>query len=165
MVGSILLALVFFMSSQTGTVLYVPFETSVFVPQNRGIRFMNFRAQICKNKIHSRRISTYRVEVWALFRPGAIINFASWFWLQVISYFLQINFLVKKVHARERTCTFSRARGYFRVSSLSRYGLKKYRELVESRYCVTLTREIGRVPIFDRLEKGSPLFLLFRFCW
>ena len=113
MVGSILLELVFFMSSQTGTVLYVPFETSVFVPQNRGIRFMNFRAQICK--IHSRRIPTYRVEVWALFRPGAIINSASWFWLQVISYFLQINFLVKKVHAR----------GYFRVSSLSRYGLKK----------------------------------------
>ena len=125
MVGSILLALVFFMSSQTGTVLYVPFETSVFVPQNRGIRFMNFRAQICKNKIHSRRISTYRVEVWALFRPGAIINFASWFWLQIISYFLQINFFVKKVHARERACTFSRVRGYFRFSSLSLYGLKK----------------------------------------
>ena len=77
MVGSILLALVFFMSSQTGTVLYVPFETSVFVPQNRGIRFMNFRAQICKNKIHFRRISTYRVEVWPLFRPGVIINFCS----------------------------------------------------------------------------------------
>ena len=77
MVGSILLALVFFMSSQTGTVLYVPFETSVFVPQNRGIRFMNFRAQICKNKIHFRRISTCRVEVWALFRPGVIINFSS----------------------------------------------------------------------------------------
>ena len=86
---------------------------------------MNFRTQICKNKIHSRRISTYRVKVWALFRPGAIIYFASWFWLQVISYFLQINVLVKKVHARERACTFSGAHGYFRVSSLSRYGLKK----------------------------------------
>ena len=125
MVGSILLALVFFMTDQTGTVLYVPFETSVFVPQNRGIRFMNFRAQICKKKIHSRRISTYRVVVWVLFRPGAIINFSSWFRLQVVSYFVQINFLVKKVHARERACPFSRARGYFRVSSLSRYGLKK----------------------------------------
>ena len=85
---------------------------------------MNFRAQICKKKIHS-RISTYRVKVWALFIRGAMINFASWFRLQVISYFPQINVLVKKVHARERACTFSRVRGYFRVSSLSRYGLKK----------------------------------------
>ena len=76
---------------------------------------MNFRAQICKNKTHSRRISTYRVEVWALFRPGAIINFSSWFRLQVVSYFVQINFLVKEVHARERAYTFSRVRGYFRV--------------------------------------------------
>jgi len=51
---------------------------------------MNFHAKICKNKIHSRRISTNCVVVWVLFRPGAIINHASWLTLQVVPYFLQI---------------------------------------------------------------------------
>ena len=51
---------------------------------------MNFCAQICKNKIHSRRISTNCVVVWGLFRPGAIINYRSWLRLQVVPYFLQI---------------------------------------------------------------------------
>ena len=51
---------------------------------------MNFRAQICKNKIHSRIISTNCVVVWGLFRPGAIISYASWLRLQVVQYFLQI---------------------------------------------------------------------------
>ena len=51
---------------------------------------MNFRAQICKNKNHSRRISTNCVVVWGLFRPGAIISYASRLRLQVVPYFLQI---------------------------------------------------------------------------
>ena len=51
---------------------------------------MNFRAKICKNNIHCRRISTNCVVVWGLFRPGAIINYASWLRLEVVPYFLQI---------------------------------------------------------------------------
>ena len=39
------------------------FYNRYLFPPNHGILFMNFRAQICKNKIHSRRIATYRVEV------------------------------------------------------------------------------------------------------
>ena len=76
-------------------------------------------------------------------------------------------FLVQEVHARERErATLSHARGYFRVSRLSLYGLRKRRLLVESRYCqVTVTCETGlHVPIFHRVQKGLPLFLLFRFC-
>ena len=73
---------------------------------------MNFRAQICENEIHSRRISTYHVEVWALFRPGVIINFSAWFRLQVVSYFVQINFLVTKVHVRERESLHIQSRAW-----------------------------------------------------
>ena len=103
-------------------------------PLNRGIRFLNFRAKICKNEIHSRRISTYRVVVWVLFRPGAMINYGSWFRLQVVPYFLQINVFSTEVYAQERA-TLSHARGYFRVSRLSLYGLIKRRLLEASRYC------------------------------
>ena len=51
---------------------------------------MNFRAKICENNIHCRRISTNCVVVWGLFRPGAIINYSSWLRLQVVPYLLQI---------------------------------------------------------------------------
>ena len=103
--------------------------------------------------------------VWELFGPGAMINYGSWFRLQVGPYFLEINAFSAGSTRAERV-TLSHARGYFRVSRLSLYGLRKRRLLVESRYCqVTVTCETGlHVPIFHRVQKGLPLFLLFRFC-
>ena len=85
---------------------------------------MNFRAQIYKNKIHSRRISTNCVVVWVPFRPRAIISYASWFRLQVVPYFLQIrgfkiqrhdgkeNFLKQKPFNKQKD-NFARASRFF----------------------------------------------------
>ena len=65
---------------------------------------MNFRAKICKNNIHCRRISTNCVVVWGLFRPGAIINYASWLRLQVVPYFRQIrDFKIQAVSTATKT--------------------------------------------------------------
>ena len=101
---------------------------------NRGIRFLNLCAKICKNEIHSRRISTYCVVMWVLFRPGAIINYGFWFRLQVVPYFLPINVFsagsirVGESHPQSRAWLFS---------CIAPFALwtEKTKTALESRYC------------------------------